>query len=219
MSKPMIITIDGPAGVGKSTMAKKLSDAMGIAYLDTGAMFRAVAWRLGDGSWKWDKARMVEELGWIQFALCGSGGETELNLNGYTVGDEIRTEQVGMWASNVATIPEVRTFLREAQIVLGDQFPLVAEGRDMGTVVFPDAERKFFLDASVDVRARRRYDQLKDMGKPANLRELKESIAKRDHQDRNREVAPLKPARDAVIIDTSDMGKDTVFKTLLDGIK
>jgi len=219
VSSPMIVTIDGPAGVGKSTMAKKLADALGIAYLDTGAMFRSTAWRLGEGAWKWEAPRMVEELGWINFALSGSGSDTRLSLNGYMVGDEIRTEQVGMWASNVATMPPVRAFLKEAQIKLGAMYPLVAEGRDMGTVVFPNAERKFFLDASVDVRAKRRFDQLKEMGKPANLSELKAAIAKRDDQDRNRAVAPLRPADDAVIIDTSDLSKEHVFKALLDGIK
>lgn len=219
VSNPMIVTIDGPAGVGKSTMAKNLSDALGIAYLDTGAMFRATAWRLGEGAWTWEEGRLVEELGWINFTLDGSGADTQLFLNGHLVGDEIRTEEVGMWASNVATLGPVRTFLKEAQVRLGQAYDLVAEGRDMGTVVFPQAENKFFLDASVEVRAQRRYDQLKDMGKPAMLADLQEAIAKRDHQDRNRAVAPLKAADDAVIIDTSDLAKDEVFKKLLEGVK
>ncbi|WP_147819828.1 (d)CMP kinase [Salidesulfovibrio onnuriiensis] len=219
MSNPTIVTIDGPAGVGKSTMAKRLAEALGIAYLDTGAMFRSTAWRLGEGAWNWDESRLVEELGWIRFTLSGSGAQTRLALNGYEVGDEIRTEEVGMWASNVATLPPVRAFLKEAQIRLGEQYSLVAEGRDMGTVVFPGAKNKFFLDASVEVRAKRRHDQLKEMGKPANLAKLQESIAQRDHQDRNRAVAPLRPAEDAVIVDTSDLSREQVFQALLDGVK
>ncbi|KAB1441887.1 (d)CMP kinase [Pseudodesulfovibrio senegalensis] len=219
MSDTMIVTIDGPAGVGKSTMARLLAAELGIAYLDTGAMFRAVAWRLGDGVQHWEPGRLEEELGWIEFSLEGSGAETRLRLNRNLVGDEIRTEEVGMWASNVATMLPVRGFLKSAQQNLGQRFSLVAEGRDMGTVVFPDAPHKFFLDADVKVRAKRRYDQLNGMGKPADLKALEASIAKRDEQDRNRAVAPLKPADDAVLVDSSAMTKEQVFARILEVVK
>lgn len=219
MDKPLIVTIDGPAGVGKSTMAKQLARKLSIPYLDTGAMFRSIAWKLGEGSWEWDEAVIQAELDTIEFALSGIGEESILSLNGIQIGDEIRTEEVGMLASNVATLPVVRTFLKDAQQSLGARFSLVAEGRDMGTVVFPDAPYKFFLDASVDERANRRCHQLESLGKPADLEELKEQIAKRDHQDRNRAVAPLKAAGDATTIDTTTLSKAEVFEALVQAVK
>jgi len=214
----LIVTIDGPAGVGKSTMAKQLARELGIPYLDTGAMFRAIAWKLGEGSWNWDEAKLQAALDSFDFALSGLGEASVLSVNGTPIGDEIRTEQVGMWASNVAVLPVVRTYLKTAQQALGTRFSLVAEGRDMGTVIFPDAPHKFFLDASVDERARRRFQQLRDLGKPADLEDLKEQIAKRDHQDRNRAVAPLKAADDAITIDTTKLTRAQVFEALAKGV-
>ncbi|WP_247648479.1 (d)CMP kinase [Pseudodesulfovibrio sp. zrk46] len=215
----LIVTIDGPAGVGKSTMAKRLARELGIPYLDTGAMFRSIAWKLGEGAWEWDESRIEAALAEFDYTLSGIGEESILSLNGTPIGDEIRTEQVGMWASNVATLPVVRSFLKTAQQSLGARFSLVAEGRDMGTVIFPDAPNKFFLDASVEERANRRCHQLERLGKPADLEELKEQIAKRDHQDRNRAVAPLKAADDATTIDTTELSKDQVFEALVAGVK
>jgi len=219
VANPLIVTIDGPAGVGKSTMAKQLARELSIPYLDTGAMFRAIAWKLGDGSWDWDEAKIEAELESFDFALSGIGEESVLSLSGTPIGDEIRTEQVGMWASNVATLPVIRTFLKTAQQALGTKFSLVAEGRDMGTVIFPDAPHKFFLDASVEERAMRRFLQLEELGKPAGLEDLKDQIAKRDHQDRNRAVAPLKAADDAKTIDTTAMNKEQVFEALKKGVQ
>ncbi|WP_319541721.1 (d)CMP kinase [uncultured Pseudodesulfovibrio sp.] len=218
MGKPLIVTIDGPAGVGKSTMAKQLARHLSIPYLDTGAMFRAIAWKLGEGAWDWDEARIQAELDDMDFGLSGVGEDSVLSMNSTPIGNEVRTEQVGMWASNIATLPVIRTFLKTAQQGLGNQVSLVAEGRDMGTVVFPNAPYKFFLDASVDERANRRFKQLSDMGKPADLNELKELIAKRDHQDRNRSVAPLMAADDAITIDTTEMNKAQVFTALKDRV-
>jgi len=218
MGNPLIVTIDGPAGVGKSTMAKQLARHLSIPYLDTGAMFRAIAWKLGEGAWEWDEPRIQAELDGMDFGLSGIGEDSVLTLNSTLIGNEIRTEQVGMWASNIATLPVIRTFLKTAQQSLGEKFSLVAEGRDMGTVIFPDAPHKFFLDASVDERASRRFKQLSGMGKSADLDELKEQIAKRDHQDRSRAVAPLKAADDAITIDTTEMNKAQVFTALKDGV-
>ena len=200
-------------------MAKQLARELSIPYLDTGAMFRTIAWKLGEGAWTWDEAKLEAELGSFDFALSGIGEKSVLSVNGTPVGDEIRTEQVGMWASNVATLPVVRTYLKTAQQVLGAKFSLVAEGRDMGTVIFPDALHKFFLDASVDERAKRRFLQLEALGKPARLEDLKEQIAKRDHQDRNRAVAPLKAADDAVTIDTTELTREQVFEVLKNGVE
>jgi len=215
----LIVTIDGPAGVGKSTMAKRLARELGIPYLDTGAMFRATAWKLGEGSWNWDEAKLEAAMADFVFTLSGIGEDSILSLNGTPIGNEIRTEEVGMWASNVATLPVVRTFLKTAQQSLGERFSLVAEGRDMGTVIFPSAPHKFFLDASVEERAKRRWLQLQHLGKPADLEELTEQIAKRDHQDRNRAVAPLKAADDATTIDTTELNKDQVFENLVQGVR
>ena len=218
MGKRLIVTIDGPAGVGKSTMAKRLARFLAIPYLDTGAMFRSVAWKLGEGSWEWPEADIEKALSGVEYALSGVGEDSVLSLNGVPIGDEIRTERVGMWASNVATLPVVRTFLKKAQQRLGEKFSLVAEGRDMGTVIFPDAPHKFFLDASVEERAHRRFLQLEAMGKPADLKELEAQIAARDHQDRNRAVAPLKPAADAVVIDTTELDREQVLAALKEAV-
>ena len=218
MGKPLIVTIDGPAGVGKSTMAKMLARHLSIPYLDTGAMFRSVAWKLGNGSWEWSEERLQAAMDDIEYSLSGIGEDSVLSLNGTPIGNEIRTEEVGMWASNVATLPIVRTFLKKAQQDLGARFSLVAEGRDMGTVIFPDAPYKFFLDASVEERANRRFLQLEAMGSPADLEELKGQIAKRDYQDRSRAVAPLKPADDALVIDTTRLDEDQVFAALTEGV-
>lgn len=218
MGSPLIVTIDGPAGVGKSTMAKRLARLLAIPYLDTGAMFRSVAWKLGEGAWDWSEEDIEKALDGIAYSLSGVGEDSVLSLNGKPIGNEIRTEEVGMWASNIATLPVVRTFLKKAQQALGERFSLVAEGRDMGTVVFPGAPHKFFLDASVEERAQRRFLQLERMGKPADLNELREQIAKRDAQDRNRPVAPLKPADDAIVIDTTELDRDQVLAALKEAV-
>ena len=214
MPEPRIITIDGPAGVGKSTLAKRLADHLGIAYLDTGAMFRGAALALGEGSWTWPESRLADALASLSFTLSGTGADSRVRLGGVALGDEIRTEQVGMWASNIATLPVVRAFQKEAQQAIGRTTSLVAEGRDMGTVVFPAARHKFFLDASPEERARRRCLQLEAQGQPADLATIAAQIRERDDMDRNRAVAPLRPADDAVTVDTTTLDIDGVFAEL-----
>ena len=219
MATPFIITLDGPAGVGKSTLAKRLADHFEIAYLDTGAMFRATAWKLGEGSWDWDNSKIEEALKSFSFTLSGSGSNSVLSLNGVALTNDIRTEAVGMWASNVAKIPAVRAFQKIAQRAIGETTSLIAEGRDMGTVIFPQAPCKFFLDADLEERARRRFSQLEEMGKPADLSELIVQIRARDEQDRNRKEAPLKAADDAIIVDTTKLDIDGVFEKLVAEVK
>ena len=215
MAEPRIITIDGPAGVGKSTLAKRLAGRLGIAYLDTGAMFRGTALALGEGAWDWPEERLQAALAALRFSLAGTGADSRVCLGDACLGNEIRTEQVAMWASNIATLPAVRAFQKQAQQAIGRTTSLVAEGRDMGSVVFPRARPKFFLDASPEVRARRRLLQLREMGKPADLEEITASIRARDHQDRTRAAAPLVAAPDALVIDTGPLDIDGVFAVMV----
>lgn len=214
-----IVTLDGPAGVGKTTLATTLAERLGIAYLDTGAMFRSVALSFGEGAWERSVDQLVPELNRLDFDLEGVGRHSELLLNGYPLSPQIRSEEVGLWASHLGRIPVVRDFLRRNQQAIGRMVSLVAEGRDMGSVVFPDARHKFFLDASIDVRAKRRYSQLKSMGMEEDLERIRAQIRIRDDQDRNRVVAPLKPASDAMIVDTSALDVDRVLEKILAHIK
>ncbi len=210
----LTVTLDGPAGVGKSSLAKALAEKFQLAYLDTGAMFRALALKLGsDGTLlpSEDLRRILQEY---SFSLEGAGPETHLQLNGKPIGQEIRSEEVGAMAAKIAPLSEVRDFLKLKQQQLGQTFDLVAEGRDMGTVVFPQAKCKFFLDARPEVRAGRRFEQLKEQNMPADLELLTSQIKERDAMDRNRALAPLAPAHDAVIVDTSDLNMDEVFSLL-----
>ena len=212
-----IITLDGPAGVGKSTLAKRLATILGIPYLDTGAMFRTIALRLGPGAETLPEDELRARCNAFRFKLQGGGEGSVLLCAEVPVGREIRTEEVGRLASRLATSTVVRDYLKEAQRSLGES-GLVAEGRDMGTVVFPTARFKFFLDARPEVRGMRRFEELQAKGEPADLAQITEMIRQRDDMDRNRAVAPLKPAADAVIVDTSDLDIDGVLKVLTDTV-
>jgi cytidylate kinase len=218
-ARRMIVTLDGPAGVGKTTIARQLAEALGLAYLDTGAMFRAVAWRLGEEARELDDETLKARLAGLAFSLSGVGRASEVRLDGASLPDDIRTEKVGLLASTLATLPLLRESLKAAQQAIGASTSLVVEGRDMGTVVFPDAACKFFLDASPEERARRRYLQLRAMGKPADLADITLQLKIRDAQDRNRAIAPLKPAPDATVIDTSALSVDEVFAAIMADIR
>lgn len=210
-----IVAMDGPAGVGKSTLAKRTAQAFSIAYLDTGAMFRTIALFFGEKNISLEEAALNRILQGFTFALSGFGATTCLMCNGRPVGDEIRSEEAGLAAARIAQSSEVRAFLKKAQQDLGQRFSLVAEGRDMGTEIFPNAPYKFFLDARPEVRARRRALQLRDMGHKADEREIAVQIARRDKEDRERPIAPLRPAPDALIIDTSDKNIEEVFQEII----
>jgi cytidylate kinase len=216
---PLVVTLDGPAGVGKTTLARLVAQALDVAYLDTGAMFRVTALKLGEKSWELPRDILEARLEGITFDLTGTGLDSRLLCGGSPVGDEVRTEEVGMWASNLAARPEVRERQKAAQRAIGLHTSLVAEGRDMGTVVFPSARRKFFLDAAPGIRAARRVAQLREMGREADLASIEAAIRARDDQDRNRAVAPLVPARDAVVIDTSGLGLEEVFEMVMKEIR
>ncbi|MDY7002143.1 MAG: (d)CMP kinase [Thermodesulfobacteriota bacterium] len=218
-NKRFIVTLDGPGGVGKTTLAKRVAKELSVAYLDTGAMFRATALKLGEGAWERSEEKLQKDLRELSFTLSGTGEDSRLRVNNALVGDEIRTEAVGMWASNIAVIPVVRAFQKQAQQAIGAGTSLVCEGRDMGTVVFPNAKYKFFLDASPEIRAERRFKQLQEMGQKADLKEITAGLQARDQQDTNRAEAPLKPAKDAVIIDTGGLSIDGVFERIMERIR
>ncbi|MBR4742081.1 MAG: (d)CMP kinase [Desulfovibrio sp.] len=213
LEKLAVVTIDGPAGVGKTTLAQQLATKLGFAYMDTGAMFRALALYLGD--FQKNAINLETELTKYTFSLHGSGEQTRLLCNNKPLGQEIRTEEVGMRASSLATIACVRRYLSHVQRTLGATTKLVAEGRDMGTVIFPTAQFKFFLDATPEIRAQRRLNDPKVKQEGVCLEELTRAIQKRDEQDRNRSLSPLKPAPDAIIIDTSTLNIEEVLNLML----
>ena len=210
-----IITIDGPAGAGKTSVSRRAAGELGLAYLDTGAMFRALALRLGPDGHLLPEAAIDAALAAMVFSLDGSGADTRLLVDGVPLPEAARTEEVGAMASKLAVLPVVRARLKQAQQALGRTTDLLAEGRDMGTAVFPDAPCKFFLDASPDVRARRRADQLAALGRPADFASILAAIRSRDDQDRNRAEAPLAAAPDARTIDTSALTEDAVVAAIV----
>jgi len=213
-----IITIDGPAGVGKSTISRKVAARYGYTYLDTGAMYRAVAWYLVKYGIDIDNIADVESvLDDITITLLpakNEGDDVGVLLNGENISAQIRTPDISMIASTVSALPAVREKLTAMQRQIGAQGCVVAEGRDTGTVVFPEASNKFYLDARPEARAGRRALQLRERGESVEEEKLLEMTIARDKQDSEREIAPLKKADDAVLVDTTDLTADQVFKAI-----
>ena len=216
--RPLIVAIDGPAGAGKSTVSKLLARRLGLSFVDTGALYRAVALlRPAAGHLRRPTTRRLEALlGRIRISFKAAGEENRVFLDGEDVSAEIRTPDISLLASAVSARPVVRAGLLGLQRRLALEAPVgaVLEGRDIGTVVFPDADLKFFLEASADVRARRRYEELFQKGTESTLNAVLSDQTKRDRDDASRAVAPLKPAEDAVRVDSSGLPLSEVVQRL-----
>lgn len=212
----MKVAIDGPAGAGKSTIAREAAKRLGFVYIDTGAMYRAVAVYALENGLKFDENEFTREvLDKIKIEITYNDGELSVYLCGRDVSSRIREEDAGIGASDVARFPEVRKKLVEIQRALAKKNSVIMDGRDIGTYVLPDAEVKVFLTASVDVRAERRMKQLHQRGIPAEFETVKRDIEYRDKNDSERKFAPLKKAEDAILLDTSDMTMEQVIEKLI----
>ncbi|NIP17582.1 MAG: (d)CMP kinase [Xanthomonadales bacterium] len=206
MERVPVITIDGPLGSGKGTIANALASQLGWHLLDSGALYRLVAIAALDaGLGPGDEEALAELAARLDVQFADSGDDQETKLNGARVGARLRSQEVSAMASRVAALAGVRAAIVKRQQDFRRPPGLVADGRDMGTVIFPDAPLKIFLTASVEVRAQRRYKQLKEKGESVNLSRLFRDIEERDERDRTRRIAPLRPAADAVIIDSSEL--------------
>jgi len=214
--RQMVIAIDGPAGAGKSSVAKRVAQALGYRYLDTGALYRALAWKaMQRGLRPQDTRYIIEMTRETRVELQQSNGEQRVLVDGEDVTEAIRVPEVGNLASPISAIPEVREILLDWQREFGRQGGIVAEGRDTGTVVFPKADVKIFLTASLDERARRRHKELLERGINISFEQVKLDMEARDQRDSTRHVAPLRPAPDAVLINTDHMSLGEVVEEVL----
>lgn len=211
------IAIDGPAGAGKSTIARQVAKIKNFIYVDTGAMYRAMAYYLLSQKVNPEEEEAVSEecLG-AHITIEYQNGEQVVLLNGRNVNGVLRTEEVGNMASVTSKNKKVRERLTQLQKELAQTNNVVMDGRDIGTCVLPHADVKVYLTASAAVRAKRRYDELAAKGETCDIKKIEEDIVKRDEQDMNREIAPLKQAEDAVLIDSSEMTIEEVVKAILD---
>lgn len=220
-----VVAIDGPAGAGKSTVSQRLAEALGFVLVDTGAMYRAVALAARRAGVPWsDGPRLGEQAGAIlarhELSFTAAPGRTALvRLAGEDISGAIRTPEIGMGASQVSAHPEVRAALLDLQRQAGHDGGVVLEGRDIGTVVFPDAERKFFLTARPEVRAQRRYAELVAKGEPVTLESTLADVRLRDENDTSRAHAPLRQAEDAILVDTSGMSIDEAVAFMAERVR
>ena len=214
-----VIAIDGPSGVGKSTVAKQLAQCLGYRYVDSGSMYRAMGWAVQAAAVPLDATAAIVALAQrTTIELTFGDGLSEVWVDGQQVTSQLRGETVGAAASAVATVGAVRDVITAHLRRTRCQGDLVMEGRDIGTVVFPDAALKYFLDASLTVRGQRRFRELQQAGQPVRLEQVLDAVAARDAQDRSRTVAPLVPAVNARVIDTSDLSVDEVVQLMLSDI-
>lgn len=213
MGKRIVIAIDGPAGAGKSTLAKRLAARLGFVYIDTGAMYRAVAWWAKQNGVSWEDGQRLEQL--ALSAQIELGRDGAVRLNGEDVSEAIRAPEISEGASRVSAIPAVRRAMVALQQKLGAEESVVMEGRDIGTVVFPEAEVKIYLDATAEERARRRVRELAGRGVAADYEQVFEEMKQRDGRDSTRPDSPLRQAPDAAYVDSSRMTEEEVEGELL----
>jgi cytidylate kinase len=223
--RPLAVAIDGPAGAGKSTVSRAVARRLGYVLLDTGALYRSVALAARARRLEWDDDHAVGELARqlaardaFAFTTAEDGVQRVL-LDGEDVSTAIRAPEMSQGASRVSALPTVRAALLDVQRAAGHRGGVVLEGRDIGSIVLPDAEAKFYLTASVDVRARRRYDELVARGVETSFEEVRREVVERDHRDTTRPVAPLTQAPDALLVDSSDMTIDEVVTTIVDRVQ
>jgi cytidylate kinase len=220
-TKELIITVDGPAGAGKSTVSKLLAKRLGYLYVDTGAMYRAVAVLLKQKrqSESLDQRTLEEICQGLDLQFVQKDGKSQLMANGQNVTEEIRKPDISSLASAVSAEGVVREKLSKIQRSIGQAGGVVLEGRDMGTVVFPDADIKFFLDADPEIRSKRRFLELKEKGENTTAGEVYQNMLERDRSDSSRQLAPLRPAKDAIIVDSTNLQIEEVIQALLDHIR
>ncbi len=220
-----VVAIDGPAGAGKSSVTRLVAERLGYLLVDTGAIYRAVALAASRAGIGWSDSQPIAALASALVAREGirlerlASGEQRVVLDGEDVSSAIRTQAISEGASRVSAIPEVRESLLELQRAAGRRGGVVLEGRDIGTVVFPDAEAKFFLTASVDVRARRRHEELAQRGYPQSFEDVRREVIERDKRDSSRPVAPLRQAADAIVVDSSTLSIDEVVERIVEGVR
>lgn len=211
------VAIDGPAGAGKSTIAKLVAKEKGYIYVDTGAMYRGLAIHFLDkGIQPQETEKVIEACKDAEVTIAYEDAVQHVYLNGKDISSRLRNEEVGNMASVTSAIPEVRKKLLELQQNLAKTQNVIMDGRDIGTYVLPHADVKVYLTASVETRAKRRYQELQEKGEDCNLEEIAHDIEERDRRDMTREIAPLKQAEDAVLVDSSDMTIAEVVKTIVD---
>ena len=214
------IAIDGPGGAGKTTLSKAIAKKLGIVYVDTGAMYRTVGLYVRDHGFAADDAAAVcALLPEIHIEVKFENGVQNIYLNGTNPGDRIREPEISMYASGVSKIPEVRAFLLETQKEIARKNSVIMDGRDIGTVILPNADLKLFMTASPETRAKRRYLELIEKGQKVTLEQVMEEMVARDAQDAGREIAPAIPADDAIMYDNSGLTFDESLESLLAFIK
>ena len=221
--KGLVIAIDGFSSTGKSSISKVVADTLGLIHIDTGAMYRAITLfglrNFKDEKQEIDLSKLLQNLNEISLEFRENSGKLEIYLNGENVSKEIRTTEVSDNVSFIAKHPEVRARLVVLQRDIAEKQGVIMDGRDIGTVVLPDADYKFFLTASADERARRRFLELQSLGIEATIEEVKQNLIERDRIDSEREISPLKQAEDAILIDNTNLNKEETIDLILSYIK